>query len=315
MMDFRAVLEAKLERSKKIGLSELSILNFNSKRIHTQENLRLLCASIKSHNLRTVSIVGCQFVDKDISYLKISLSSIVHLDLSFNSIGAHGASILAGVMQNNSSIQSLNLSNNRLCGLVVLKSQVIGQANVSGIEELLGALSSCENLKSVNLSSNYLGGFPVVVVAKDALVEDDSSHISENYQSEMYGSQVLLMLSVFLRDSKSIVEMNIRTNGFDDTLANAQLLLKYVTRESNCKTLCGKSLYKPFASNLTQLHPYRDYYNLMMQDLDSFSGRLLGHELSLNQKACALNLSGNMMVCQCMFSILHIYIYICIVRY
>lgn len=306
-MDFRATLASKLEKSRKIGLSELSFLNFNNKKFHSQENLRLLCASIKNHNIIKVSLIGCQLCDKDLSHLKSSFSNIVHLDLSFNLIGSLGASTLAVVLQNNSIIQHLNLSHNRLCGLAVLKSQVCGEANLAGIEELLTASSTCENLKYLNLSSNYLGGFST---SEDACHNESTS---ENHQSEMYGSQVLLMISLFLRDSRSIVELNIRTNGFDDTLTNAQLLLKYITRDSNCKSLCGRSSYKPFASNLTQLHPYRDYYNLNMEDIDSFSGRFLGHELSLTQKPCVLNLNGNMTVSDDFNYILKHVVYICCV--
>lgn len=287
-MEFRSTLTARMKMVEQIGLFDLSIHNYNKKKLHS----RHICTLIKSHKLQKVSIIGCQLIDKDIFHLKASFGNLSHLNLSHNSIGSEGALILGQFMQNNSIIQSLNLSNNRLCGLTVLKSRIVGQVDLSGIEQLLSALSFCQNLKVLDLSANYLGGFTVESVAHD---DSDNYDI---YPSEMYGIKVLLMLSCFLRDSKSIVELNLRTNGFDDTHANAQMLIKHVTRGSSCKTLCGRSCYKPFASNLTQLHPYRDYYNLAMQDLDSFTGRLLGHEFSHCEKSCTLNLNGNMMVCR-----------------
>lgn len=209
---------------------------------------------------------------------------------------------LSDGIQNSSSLTSLNICSNQICGMSIQRFDICGIIDLTGLQSLFDAFLTCPNLTLVDLSSNYLGGFQI----DDKTTTYSNPAAIENKQtaSELaYGSKVIQIISKFLQSNKSIQDLNLSSNGFEDRLDFANSILANVGPKKVCQSVSGRlhravypvitNVYGVPIENDERFIPTLDFRG---SNLTPFSGRLLGHEMSEVTTGFIFNLSNNVEV-------------------
>ena len=172
-----------------------------------------------------------------------ALSSLRHLNLSNNHIGDAGCSVIAQHLFGNQTLETLNLSNNKLIGLSIERGAVCGALNLQPFDDLIQCVRSNKTLTSLDVSGNRLGGVYVrhhrqrplpfhFITSPNASSSSSNSSsssskhnnlcekvTSNNYVSldECYGAAVLEIIIEFIQNASSsnVKYFNIANNAFD----------------------------------------------------------------------------------------------------
>lgn len=234
-----------------------------------------------------------------------------HLDVSDNPIGPSGAGLLAQYLQDNSSLQSLSVSNCSLVGVRVARMRVEGELNLDGFRSLLFALAVHPVLTKLDLSGNYLGGTSTGNTSGS--LQRAYGYSSSSCCIQEYGRDNMKILAYFLQINRTIVSLNINNNGFEDSIELSSLILREAAEHPTCTSLLGSgdrtAAMPPAgpAATLKSIALAGINYNSFPQPLPplttlafknaglaSFTGRLLGSESCLFGHVVSLDLSENL---------------------
>ena len=132
----RAIMSWCMIRSLELSYAALGPADIKS----SLEQVLRQCSSSLAHLNLFRNQIGAEGAGKLAEVLGQCSSSLAHLNLSCNQIGAEGAGMLAGVLEQCSSLAHLDLSSN--------------QIGAEGPEMLAGVLGQCLSLAHLDLSCN-----------------------------------------------------------------------------------------------------------------------------------------------------------------
>jgi hypothetical protein len=223
--------------------------------------------------------------------------NLVNLSLPSNKLGSESFKVLADVVNNSCSLKTLNLSNNRAVNMYIYRGKILGCLDLSGIEFFFQSLQRSKTMISVNLSDNYLGGFDTSnIFEQNNFSSSSSSSSSRNINTNeysKYGRDVIEMVVLLLQETTTIININLNSNGFENSEHLAKMLISEISNQSKCKSLIGLGEY--FLSCQENEEPLKNTkeIDLSFQNLSPFTGHLLGHEIRIFSQLINLNLSGN----------------------
>jgi Ran GTPase-activating protein (RanGAP) involved in mRNA processing and transport len=124
-----------------------------------------------SSDARALSLPRRGMSSSDAILVAVEVEVASHLrfvDLSHNQIGPEGAAALGNALHASSTLPSVSLQCNRLCGVVLAFGDEIGKRDDSGVAALAAALAHGNTLTSLNLAGNALGATAAQSVADAA---------------------------------------------------------------------------------------------------------------------------------------------------
>lgn len=292
-------IHAKISKANDNGLKTLILKGLHG--LINDENIPLkLTSLIDIRNLEKVvnfnlieklTIQDCSFNPLGIKPLSKCFHNLIFLNLSSNFLGHVGADLLAYGLRTNSTIKDLQISNTRLIGIYIQRSQICGEVILSGFENLLLAFGESSSLRSIDLSFNYLGGvYGSVHSTKSAYLNvENVNNIELNYCD-----RVVEMICSMLSCNRSVTDLNINKNGFEDSFEIAKSLIDSgVGPNYCCKSLCGLGKYQNingFEKKISEEITIK----LTGSSLPPFTARLLGQEFKLFPNLTSLDISDNL---------------------
>ena len=258
-----------------------------------------------------LSLIDCQVSVASISPLLNSapLDFLKRLDLSYNPIGSEGASALATALLDNSTLRTLRLVDTRLADIHVSRMRVQGKVRLEGFRDLMYALCINETIESLDVSFNYLGG-----TASSTTPFPRSYGYNSCEAHDDYGADSIKVIAAMLTTNTSLREINILSNGFDDSFTSAHELLGALRAHPSCTSLCGslsrrvtnwRASLVSTGTTLSRLRPLPSLDSPAMPPplphtlsfrntcLQPFAGRLLGAERCLLRSVVVLDLTDN----------------------
>lgn len=299
---FKKLFNYRLGISERIGLNELYLCGIEDFQIQDSNSINTVKQGVTENGITKLSIVGCKLDESCIIFMKHTMKNLIKLDLSYNCIGSVGAWHLADGIQNSSSLTSLNICSNQICGMCIQRFDICGTIDLTGLQALFDSFLTCSSLKLIDLGSNYLGGFsidPTSTAYSNSVPMDNQQSASEL----AYGTKVIQIITQFLEKNKSVQDLNLSSNGFEDRSDYANSILAYVGKDKVCQSVCGRlqKVVYPIITNVYGVPIENDdrfipTFDFRGSNLTHFSGRLLGHEVSAVASGYTLNLSNNVEV-------------------
>ena len=264
-------------------------------------------------HLIDLSLIDCQVSVTSISPILKSprrLDFLKRLDLSHNPIGSEGATALATALIGNSTLQTLKLADTRLADIHVSRMRVQGKVRLEGFRDLMYALCNHETLESLDVSFNYLGG----TASSTTPFARSYGYNSACEAQDDYGLDSIKVIAAMLTSNTSLREINILSNGFDDSFASAHELVEALRAHPSCTSLCGSLSHRvtnwraslvSTGTTLARLRPLPSLdspvvppplpHTLSFRNmcLQPFAGRLLGAERCLLRSVVVLDLTDN----------------------
>ena len=249
-----------------------------------------------------LSLLDCAISHTQLETFKTSLRCLRRLDLSGNPLGSRGALLLAEAVKS-CRLVSLKLANVHLVDLHVHQMRLQGVLDLEGFRSLMFSLAVDETLEHLDLSCNLLGG-----------TSTPRTYGSEfGYKThEEYGTDSMKILAYYMHVNRSIRQLNILSNGFEDSLLIANMILSAARLHPTCESLCGADSHRLSRQRAQRRHALRltslGIPNFIQSPLllsppptlcyrssglVPFSGRMFGAERSLFQDIVVLDLSDN----------------------
>lgn len=247
-----------------------------------------------------VSLVDCQISCTTLDSFKGSLRFLKKLDLSGNALGSTGANLLGQTLETNKCLEILNLSDTQLLDISVSQMRVHGALDLEGFRSLMFALAVNATLTSLDISNNFIGG---TKTSSSPRANRSYGHDFGYHALEEYGADSMKIIVYYLAVNRTIQELNILGNGFDDTMSLASTILKALKTHPTCTSLCGSVALRnasPSLPTARAAHPFSILTSSRLPTLSfnnkclaPFEGRLLGAEKSLFRGIVVLDLSEN----------------------
>ena len=264
--------------------------------------------TVESRSCVNLSLIDCMVTPIALTECKFSLRWLKRLDLSENPIGSSGAIVLAESISSDCRLESLKLVNCQLVDLYVSKMRLHGVLDLEGFRQLLFALALNITVRTLDLSCNYLGG-----TTRWQSSAPRTYGYDYGYQThEEYGTDTMNILVYYLAVNSTIRQLNILSNGYEDSFVLANSFLRAVHKHPTCTSLCGSDSHRLTARRAIRQHanhlallsipnlksppppptlaPTLSYRGCC---LSPFSGRLLGNESCLFADIVVLDLSDN----------------------
>jgi hypothetical protein len=262
------------------GLGEYYFKNLQGKILQKKNVIKLVNNRLLKLKPAKLHIVDCDLNSIGIREMITSMKNIRFLDLSSNRFNTKEALALSDALIDNNIIETLNISNNRICGEYIAHNRAIGSPDLRGLESLCESFITCSNLKYIDLSFNYIGGLNI------DRAESNLRHFENDW---LFSRKTLKLLCNLLRQSTSIIDLNITNNGFEEN--DASSILSLVGSNYSCQSLIGR-IYRFTESNWDQTKSF----DFSSKALDSSSGIFIGYELATDSTCTDLNMHLNSQV-------------------
>ena len=228
---FRTLIVSDPLTANKSDPEEIEDREFQIKNVDQAE---AICEVFRDKQFESISLQDCQIGSDSFGVLSTQLlpsKFLTALDLSYNVLGPSGLEMIANYLKTNEHLRHLDLSNNKLLGINVIRGRVEGKPELKGLSALSESLKYNKILEIIDLSNNFLGG----VSPKIVKCYMDSKHFMDSTQEvdideiELCGNAAAHFIAEIIHFNKTLRVLNIAANNFQYTSFGDRVPLRQVS--------------------------------------------------------------------------------------